>query len=124
MDITHAESSFGYSDNWRKEVTVSWAGASPTTQQGCEDTEGSAILYDYDDSSPHWVSPERKSAVGQWVKVSGVPGLWTCALPRFTYTVYPTPYTRIAGTMRRISGGNPTVAVKFTVAYTLVPSAL
>jgi hypothetical protein len=115
VDVFHNEASLGLpEDGWRKQVTVTWGGPIPLTQAGCENLEGSAILYDYDDfGPPDWILPQQQRAVGRWVRVDNQ--FWTCSIPRMTFTAYPAFKTRVAATMRYISGSNPTASVKIAV---------
>jgi hypothetical protein len=87
-------------------IQVSWAGAVPTTQAACEDTEGGAIFYRRSGSSWQALTGQVRST-GQWV--SDFFGGFRCELP-YASLANPTAGAsyRVAATMRNISGGNPT----------------
>jgi alpha-tubulin suppressor-like RCC1 family protein len=88
-------------------VSAVWADTLPGTQASCEDTEGGAIFY--------------KRVGSQWVPITGQSisrGLWEptsrlavnpCRTPAAMFGPLEAGASyRIAATMRRISGGNPT----------------
>jgi hypothetical protein len=118
VDVFHHNNpTYGHGDNWRKQVTVRWAGPIPITRSACEAISGSAIVYEYDDFAlpPGWVYPERQSVTGQWVRIDGTFNV--CRVPSMTFTLYPAFKSRVAATMRY--SNNTTAAAKITVKTTV-----
>jgi hypothetical protein len=114
VDIIHADGAAGLPDfNWHKEVKVTWNGPITLTRAACEDMEGSAIIYD--NFGAGWVNPSRISVTGQWI---GTAPFQYCSTPKMTFTAYRADKTRVAATMRYMSGSNPTVSVKVSVRTT------
>jgi hypothetical protein len=90
-----------------------WNDSVPTTRAACEDTEGRAIFYKKSGSQWLPLTGEQR-AVGRWLTGSAP----MCAVPFLLHgPIEAGASYRIVGSMRRISGGNPTRKVQTATVF-------
>lgn len=108
LDLDEAYTGEGAGGGPDAHLQVSWADTGATTRAACEDMEGGAIFYQRIDD--RWVDlTGQLYSNGVWVETGPPISLAFCIAPGASLdNVQPGESYRVAATMRRISGDNPT----------------